>query len=195
MKRTTATIIAGVFIGGCAAPQLPQNVALSSDGKFVDRMTFETKTEQPAPAVYGHLKTCIAEHVSNEGVTLSDSSSSFVGPATGNYYRVDSAQTTQGGQAVQMIDDSTRTVIAKGSLPFSAMPLVDNYMRFTMRATAEDSGLKIALSQITEAQASTGAFPNTGFSPLGTFAGSGADNAYAAANQLVATIASCVDQK
>lgn len=195
MKRIT-TLIAAIFIGGCATPQLPKNVMLSADGKFVDRMIFEKKTEQQADAAYGHLKTCIAEHVNNEGVELSDSSGSFFGAATGNYYQVDNTRTTQGGQAIQTADDNTRTIIAKGVIPFAGGPMipVGQYLKFTMRATAEDNSLKIAMSQIAVAQESTGNISNRGFSPLGVYPGSPADSAYAAADQLSAAIGNCVNQ-
>lgn len=197
MKISSLVLSASVtaLLTACAAPRLPDNVATSPDGKYVDRMTFKHATVLQADEAYGRMKTCIAEHVSNEGVELGDSAGSFVG-ATGNYYQIDRSRTTQGGSTIQATDANTKTVIAKGVIPFSGgAPIkLAHYLKFTARAKASDGAVDFSLSQIGSAQESTGYLSNSGFSPLGIWAGSPAQDAYVAAEQLSSRVFSCIDE-
>lgn len=195
MKAFSLALLGTSLLVGCAAPRLPENVGVSSDGRYVERMAFNQATTLPTETVYGRMKTCIAEYISNEGVDLTDSAGSFVG-LSGKHYQIDRARTTQGGSTIQAEDRGTKTIIAKGAVPYSGgAPIkLAHYLKFTVRAKATDGNIELLLSQITSAQESTGYATNRGFSPLGTWAGSTAGDAYSAAKSLSDQVFACVSQ-
>ncbi|WP_193315761.1 hypothetical protein, partial [Klebsiella pneumoniae] len=61
---------------------------------------------------------CIARNVTNNGVQLNDSSSSFVGAYTGNYYNIEKSTTIQGGEVINTAASSSDIVVANGTTSY-----------------------------------------------------------------------------
>lgn len=200
MLKYCHLLIAFIALTGCAQNvRMPENVELTPANagrpQYVLAINFSADTAISPIDGYRKARLCIAEKISNDTVTLADSSHSFIGPATGRYYQIDSAHPVAGGATLQASDDELKTVIAKGSTHYSAGPsllAIDYYLKFTIRFTAEQNRLSIKFTDITQAQADTGSMPNTGFGPLGTFWGATAPDAYKAAEQVANTIFQCV---
>lgn len=194
MKRITLVIAALSTTGCLETPRLPENVTLTQDRKYVEKVVFHHPTSRSADSVFSQLKLCTAEHISNEGVQLRDSSGSFVG-ATGRYYEINKSKTTQGAATVQMVDDNAKSVIAKGIVPYAGTDFLSlpHYLKFTARMSVQPGQIGMSVSQISIAQESTGSMSNPGFFPLGTWAGSGAGVAYSALEHLSEEIFSCVN--
>jgi hypothetical protein len=161
---------------------------------YIDKIDFSYKatTTRTFPAA----RLCIAENVQNQSVQLRDSAGSFIGPATGTYYRANSTQTQQGGEIFKFSDESLATVIATGSVITSpgGMALVRDVVRFDLRVALKGQEVGLIFQNITRAQQDTGVASNTGFGPVGTWTGARAPDIYAALEALASKVKACIGE-
>lgn len=195
MRLTIAIAILLLFISGCANWKPPENVILVNPGKsvsYMDEVNFSYhKTE---PVSFSELKLCVAESISNDAVTLKDSSNSFVGPFTGTYYQHTNSQTVQGGNVFKYIDDRASALIATGTTDGgqTALGLTRDIVKFDLKASSRDTDVKLKFSNITRAQQDTGNASNTGFQPVGTWSGAGAKRIYTSLQAVAEKIKTCL---
>lgn len=178
ISRLTTRAIIPMILASCAImppPTLPPNVTAEPGAgghhylqaatyQFVKRKTDRQKIE-----------ACTAINVSNGEVTLGDTSSSFIGTYSGNYYQINNSKTSAGGNA--MIYASKGLVVANGVTSIthttgSIIPVnITNFIRFKLTIDyREDQGIML-FNDMESAQASTGTLPNTGFRPIGVWDG------------------------
>lgn len=161
-KWVAAAILAASLTGCAQTPvDLGQNVALKPWGsaQAVDAARF------PAQASSGDLEFCVARSLVNDSVTLSDSSDSFFGVYSGAYYHDTDSEASAGGEVMQHASD--KGVIAAGIISYQPSSLVKRFVRFKLIATPSE----YEFTNLEQAQANSGAAPNTGFNPVGAFSG------------------------
>lgn len=191
MKKTLVLVIA-VGLAGCGTVKLPSNVTTiqggSASGKYIDRVDYS----YDETVEFSALKLCVAENVSNDGVTMTDQSESWVGPWSGNTYSRGNTSTTSGGDTFKYMDDATQTVIAVGTVPESGQGLIQRVVRFDLKAATKNNKVTLVFSKITHVQKDTGYAANTGFSQIGDWHGAGALDAVAALEGTANRIKSCL---
>jgi hypothetical protein len=144
-----------------AKDALPANVTAS--GKNVTKIdwSFDAGKEIPFP----ELKRCIATNLVNDDLTLSDSSRSFVGSYTGNYYRSGDKTTVQGKDIFKYVDDGSKTAVAQGWIK-KAVFAFSWILRFDLEAATEGTHVKLVMRNLNVAMSDTGSASNNGFTPL-----------------------------
>jgi hypothetical protein len=191
---------AATAVGLLAAPvvaygtDLPSNVTVRQEGKrsaFIEAVDFSYK---PAQLVtFSAIKLCVAENISNNAVSLRDSSNAFVGPASGNYYSNTQSQTVQGGSIFKYVDDASATLIATGTTDggSSSWGLIRDFVKFELKAAISDMGVTLQFTNIARAQQDTGLSSNNGFQPVATWKGARPMKVYSALEKIAAKIKSC----
>lgn len=192
-KAVAILLVTG--LAGCATVPMPSNVTTkprSTGGDYINSIDFSYQSD--APASFNKLKLCVAENVSNGAVQLTDSSGSFVGPATGHYYRVQNSQTVQGNGIFKYTDESLATLIANGTVDGGpvALGLTRNIIKYDLKASAKSSQVGLVFTNITGAQESTGSLANDGFNPVGTWPGAHPDQTYEALEGIANGIKACL---
>lgn len=177
---------------GCGTVNLPSNVTTvqggSSSGRYIDQVDYSYSET----VGFSALKLCVAENVSNDGVTMTDQSQSWTGPWSGITYARGNTSTTSGGDTFKYIDDSTQTVIAVGTVPELGQGLIQRVVKFDLKAAAKNNKVTLVFSKITHAQKDTGYATNTGFSQIGDWHGAGALDALAALEGTANRIKACL---
>lgn len=199
LKNTKILLILLITVGitGCATQvPLPNNahVVKKSDGGFyLDNVDFSFKSNNQKN--FSLLKLCIAQNVSNDNVTLRDSSGSFVGSYTGTYYSRSNQHEVSGANIFKYADEANMTLIARGTTNSVAQQLipVNDIVKFELQAKIEGSNIKLVFNKITRAQETTGSLQNDGFKPVGVWSGARAPNVYSAIEGLAAQIKACIN--
>jgi hypothetical protein len=182
-------------IGYCAKWEVPTNVTVRDTDKraaYLEAVDFSYQPTQPV--AFSQLKLCIADNISNNTVTLQDSSGSFVGPATGNYYQNTQSQTIQGGGIFKYLDDATSALIATGTTDggSTALGLTHDIVKFDLKAMTSEAGVTLKFSNVTRAQQYTGGAANDGFNPVGMWRGAGAQRIYASLESVAGRVRACL---
>jgi len=169
MKPMIRIILGGAALvistGAAAADALPVNVTVTRN-KTVEKVDWSFQTEQTVE--FSRLKRCIATNIHNDEVALRDSSGSWVGPATGNYYRNDNQSTIQAGELFKIIDDNAQFLVAQGQTS-KTTGLSGWIIRFDLEAAVEQRRVVLVMRNVKLAASNTGSLTNDGFQPLGTW--------------------------
>jgi len=198
MRTSGASILTLVVLAsGCqtTSVELPSNVfktaAAAGQPAYIEKIDFTYKPQTPPS--FSKVKLCVAENVTNQAVQLRDAAGSFVGQATGTYYRANNTQTQSGGEVFKFADDSIRTLVATGTTTTnpSGMAIVRDIVRFDLKVALKDSGTELVFQNITRAQQDTGISANTGFAPVGTWPGARSPEIYTALESLAQKVKSC----
>jgi hypothetical protein len=192
-KSVFSTLTFVIFLSGCAQVQLPMNVTtIESGGTYIDRVDYSYQTDSTID--FSNLKLCVAENLTNNDVTLSDSSNSFVGAYTGNYYSTGKIQNIAGKDVFKYLDESSSTLIANGtttSISNQLIPITD-IVKFEMKSSLKGRNVQIEFFNITRAQKDTGLAANDGFSPVGAWSGARAPDIIASLERMANRIKSCL---
>lgn len=194
-------IIIAVSLALFAAPtlaakyQVPANVTTRTGpyhGDYVDAVDFSSRATQPVE--FAKAKLCVAENVTNSVVSLHDTSGSFVGSATGNYYQNSNSQTVQAGNVFKYIDDNAQTLIASGTTDggATALGLTHDILKFDLKVVTSGTDVTVRFSNITRAQQNTGILANDGFQPVGTWKGSRFQKIYESLEVVAKKINACL---
>lgn len=187
------TMLAGL-IAGCTTErmqllnQYQAEYAPWASGESITSVTF-TRTGGS-----GSLPQCIAEIVSNQGETISDSSGSFFGAYTGNYYSRNNSQQVTGGNVLEHTSTDGKTVVSSGSTRYQASALVARSVRFKLTAKKTDNGVDYRFSSLQQAQLNSGAAANTGYNPIGSWSGANPDLAMKSLSDLTDQINECMSR-
>ena len=198
MYVTKALVLASILIPGtgyCAKWEIPSNVTVREEGKrasYMEAVDFSYQSEQPV--AFARLKMCVAENVSNAAVSLQDASGSFVGSATGNYYRGSNTQTVQGGGIFKYVDDAASALIATGTADggSTALGFTRDIVKFDLKAMADGGSVTLKFGNITRAQQNTGSAANDGFNPVGMWRGAGAERIYRSLESVAVRVKACL---
>lgn len=188
-----AFFVALALLAGCAG-QGRMPVVNQFDAKYspwasaeaVSSVTFQR------PGSAGDIAPCVAEVVSNQGETLSDSSGSFFGAYTGNYYSFEKSTQAAGGSVIEYVAPDASSVVASGSTRYSASSLVSRSVRFKLAVEQDAAERTYRYSSLGQAQLDSGVVANTGYGPIGSFAGANPDLALQALDQLTNNIEKCL---
>ncbi|HEU4459743.1 MAG TPA: hypothetical protein VFR90_11525 [Methylibium sp.] len=192
-----SSLVVAMGLTACATQvPMPPNVRLvegAYGAVYINQVDFSYDT--PAPMPFGRVKLCVAEHVGNSEVQLSDTAGSFVGAATGTYYQANNRQTSSGGSVFKYADDSAATLIATGGTRTagSSLGLVIDYVRYDLKAASTARGVTLVFSNITRAQQNTGLIANRGFEPVGVSPGARAPGVYAALEATAQKLKTCLN--
>jgi len=197
IKALVAVSLTAISVG-CATVQLPNNVSTvpvksGSNYGYIDKIDFSYQPTQQK--TFTQLKLCIAENVSNDAISLHDSSGSFVGQATGNYYQSSNSQTIQGGDIFKYAEETTATLIAKGTTDggATAMGLTRDIIKFELKGVSSNNSITLVFSNIVRAQQNTGNTVNSGFSPVGVWPGSNSNQVYDSIQAIANKIKFCLN--
>ena len=174
MKKPLLVLL--VFLSGCVTnpvdPNIPPNVVLSApeayDARYIQTIHFEF----PDTNYVRSPSRCIALIVNNSEYTLTDSSKSFVGQYTGNFYNIDNQRQVGGGQSLVYSDDTS--AIASGSVDGTfvlGLATIKKIVKFKVEAQTSQKGILINFTNIQAAQKSTGYAKNDGFNKVGAWPG------------------------
>ena len=183
-----------VLLAACAStPQnLPSNLETESGaggGQYIRHVYFDYSSNEPAGLELA--KQCIAINVDNRTQVITDSSRSWVGPYTKNYYQHGSTTAVAGGQVVESVSKTLNSIVASGNMSYS-IGLTNDLLRFKLILSLGDKGARISFINIQRAQQSTGLLANDGFSPVGVWFGSRYEQAYSALEDKAGAIARCM---
>jgi len=142
----------------------------------------------------GDIPACVAETVSNQGETLADSSGSFVGAYTGNYYSIQRSSQAAGGSVLEHVTADGKSVVASGSTRYSASALVSRSVRFRLSVKQGESVRTYRYSNLAQAQLDTGAAANSGYNPIGAWSGANPDLALDSLSKLTDEIERCLSR-
>ena len=189
-----ALALAAVVMMGCAA-QTRMGSLSQYDAEYQPWASAESVSSvqfQRQGSSEGNLTQCVAEVVSNQGETLTDSSGSFFGAYTGNYYNVERNTSVAGGSVIEHAVPDSSAVVASGSTRYSAGALVERSVRFKLTAKQSEAARSYRYSSIGQAQLNSGVVANTGYGPVGAFQGANPDLALQALAAVTDNIETCL---
>lgn len=174
-------------------PNIPANVTLSEPEAYNARYIESVKFGLESTNLNGNPGKCLALIVDNKEYTLSDSSSSFVGAYTGNYYNIEKQRQVGGGQSLIYSDE--KSAISKGStegiFTFGMVPIT-KIVTFKVEVNTTEGKRSINFTDIRAAQKSTGAASNDGFNRVGAWSGAKPVFVYDLLNKVSNEIKSCL---
>lgn len=188
MKTTLLLLLALSASAGAKNVALPDNVTLrpsgSRSGDYID-----TVTVKAGAASFSRLKLCLAQNVSNPSLLITggvDAPMTFAGS--------NKTQTAaiQGGNIFKYQDEGERTAIVMGSVEGARVVLSRRIIRFEMTAVAGDDHTLLRFTNIEHATENTGAVANSGFIPVGAWAGAKPESVIHALDGLAQRVASCL---
>lgn len=192
MRKITIATVLGVLLSGCSTARMPELSQYQTEfvpyasAEAVSAVTFSR------PGTKGNLPQCIAEIVSNQGETLSDSAGSFFGTYTGNYYSAHNATQASGGKVIEYVASDSGAVVASGSVRYQVNALVARSVRFKLSAKQGETGRIYRFGSLQQAQLDSGVAANNGYNPIGSWAGANPDLAVKSLNYLVDQIDGCL---
>lgn len=186
-KLLIPAAVAAIALTGCASPKSTLLPNVKTQGDYVQSVYFDI----PETFDSEIAANCIVENVTNDSVILKDSSNSFVGDFTGTYYNINSSKEVGGGTVLQRVSDSR--VIAHGTTEYRSM-LLKHYLKFGISAKAENGKTRLTFKNLKQTQQDTGFASNDGFTSIGTWGGSGLDEAYMALDNIKNNISVCMDE-
>ncbi|NYZ69349.1 hypothetical protein H0A36_25350 [Endozoicomonas sp. SM1973] len=200
MRKHAVVVTVSLFIASCAmnktAPNLPNNISLTPPGsygqQYIQQIDFNYPYESKAKA---NAAKCVAMNVSNKSVVISDSSNSFVGSYTGNYYHINKSKSLSGGQVTQYSDKDSGVVVADGRTEaFFTIMGMPNAKIIDYKLVVDASGKDIAIgfSDIKTTMKETGYASNSGPTPLGAWSGAKPMLAYNSLKSIADKVARCM---
>lgn len=145
----------------------------------------------------GHdgMGVCLATHIHNSSVQLSDSSRSFVGSYTGNYYNINSSRSEAAEQPVRFISANGSDAVVRGQTSYTytyGLAAITRVVRFTLNIKQSAKENRYSFSNIEAAQTSTGILPNNGFTQFYDMAVLYPERAYDGLSNLTEVINGCL---
>lgn len=193
-KLIMPCIAIGTLLGCAGQARMPALSGYEADyapyasSEAVEAVQFR-KPGQP-----GDLAACVAATVSNQGETLSDSSGSFFGAYTGNYYNIERSTQAGGGSVIEYAAPDGNSVVASGSTRYSASALVSRSVRFKLSVKQDEAGRTYRYGGLGQAQLNTGAAANNGYNPIGSWAGANPNLALESLSRLTDNIERCLSR-
>ena len=191
MRNIILAVVAVAVLSGCAYSRMPELSKYQAEyvsdysAELVSAVVFKR------PGSSGDLVQCIAETVSNQGVTLRDSAGSFVGAATGRYYSASNSAHVGGGDVLQYVSADGKSVVANGSTQYSS-GFVSRSVRYKLSAQQKADERVYRFADLSQAQLNTGSAANYGYGGVGAWSGANPDLALASLEQVSAKIEACL---
>ncbi|WP_145957962.1 hypothetical protein [Brenneria goodwinii] len=198
MKKITI-FITTILLSGCAI-----DMSRDNELNYINGISYKQKGEYEyikqykkiyynSDASMEKIKICALRNVTNRDVNLNDSSKSFVGSYTGNYYNINSSSKVSGGDVVSLSGEKTLVINGSTGYAFdSGIISVNRVVRFTLDILNADKTLEYTFSNIQQAQTETGYLPNDGFNDIGTWKGAAAAQAVKSLEDVTKNIDDCL---
>ena len=204
MKKIILILMSATMLSGCAYHYERSNLLDSLNG-----VEFESSGEKEYIRKYtkviklnvdnkDSIPICVANSVTNRSVRLSDSSSSFVGKYSGNYYNIGNAYTENGGNVIKHVSGNGKSVVAEGMSEYSfnsGIVNITRIVRFTLDVTAMDGNVVYTFTNMQQAQTSTGSLQNDGFIHIGAWSGANPDLVIKSIDSIASKISLCLKNK
>ncbi|EPH0866349.1 hypothetical protein OHR78_003669 [Klebsiella pneumoniae] len=199
MRKILVVALGVVFLSGCTMmdksrdPKLNgvQGVALENNGTYEFLKSYQKSLSGKLNE--GKIKVCIVRSISNDDVILDGSSSVTNSSFTSSVY-VKNQVVASGGSVVNEAASSENSAVANGTTSYyfdvMGMP-IERVVKFTLDIDGSGSGIKYTFTNIKQAQKDTGTLTNSGFSPIGSWAGAGPYQTIQALDKIVTDINSC----
>lgn len=167
MKRHRIAIMGLLLsypITALAKDTVPANVTVRGNG-ILDKVDWSFV---PAKTIeFSKLKRCVATNLQNDQIQLQDSAGSWVGPATGKYYRNNNQSAVAAQSVFKFVDEQAKALVAQGwidKLVFGFRWII----RYDLELAIEGDGVKMVMRNVKLAMSNTGALSNDGFNDLRT---------------------------
>lgn len=201
MKTIIATSVL-LLLAGCATSAKSPALA-SLDGITYERDTYGNEIissvkfeySAPPPELANALPACLARVIDNRSVTLSDSSGSFFGAYSGHYYTQNNTRETGGGAVLSHVSDDSKSAIAQGTVKYTttmALLPIERSVRFVVAANINNESRSFSFEKLEQAQLTTGAVANNGYSSLGAWSGADPDLAIASLRKIADSLNNCL---
>jgi len=141
------------------------------------------------------VAACLATHINNSSVQLSDASRSFVGAYTGNYYNIQSSRSEGAEAPIRLIPADGSEAVVRGQTSYNftmGLAAITRVVRFTLNIKQTADVNRYSFGSIEMAQTNTGVLANAGFGPFYDVASSYPEKAYDGLSGLADTINSCL---
>lgn len=200
-KGIVMATLCAVTLTGCVTAQRSSELATRPGITFNEAqpgwfVISGAEIERPGSAIgVDGMTACLATHINNKTVRLTDSSRSFVGAATGNYYNIQSARDEAAETPVRFISSDGGEAVARGQTSYSftaGLAVITRVVRFTLNVKQSSTTNRYAFSDIDTAQTDTGVLANAGFGPFYDVAGLYPEKAYDKLSGLADTINTCL---
>jgi hypothetical protein len=189
MFRIAAVVLVLATLGGCASgiQNLYKYGQPGLDGNYLK--SFEVSGS--GPAAPGKMAACAAGAVRNDPVSLSDSSKTFLGAHTGNYYQAGTNREVGGGGAIQYVAPDESSIVAKGETGYTSA-MVSRSVRYTVTIKSSGPERKYLFAGIQQAQLDTGSMVNAGYSPVHVMMGGGSEDVARSLSAVAEEIETCI---
>ncbi len=196
MRKLIVIAISAIILSGCAPSRIEALNSVSGleygSGDFGAEVIESYTANRDITVSSEKLALCVASSIDNGAIQLKDSSGSFVGAYSDNYYNIEKSNTISGGPTIQHA--SQGGVVANGVTSYSSMA-IKYYVKYTLRVQQTESGLRYIFSNIQQAQGNTGSIPNSGFSKINTdkWSASGAESVIKLLDGELYKVQSCLE--
>lgn len=199
MKKILAVALGAVLLSGCSMmdksrdPKLNsmQGVSLDNNGTYEFLKSYQKSLSGKLNKE--KIKVCIVRSISNDDVVLDGSSSVTNSAFTSSIY-VKNQVVASGGSVVNEAASSANSAVANGTTSYyfdvMGMP-IERVVKFTLDIDGSGGGVKYTFTNIKQAQKDTGTLTNSGFSPIGSWAGAGPYQAAQALEKIAIEVNNC----
>lgn len=189
MRHTSTAAVALIVLSGCAIQH--ETLAQYGDYKLDGDLLKTFSVEHSGMANLGALPGCVAGTLTNDAVNIGDSSGSFVGQYTGNYYSIGSNREIGGGSTLQYVSQDGSEVVAKGTTRYTS-GIVERVVRFTVKIKDDGQKRSYQFTNLEQVQTQTGLTPNTGYSRIHARPGGGAGHVLGSLKSVAGEIDACL---
>ncbi|MDP0667306.1 hypothetical protein [Klebsiella pneumoniae] len=200
MKKILLGAVILPLLYGCVADMsrdgdlsLLNGVSYKNKGQYEYLKQYSKTTNIQNPSI-DKIKICVLRNITNRDVMLNDSSRSFVGAYTGNYYNINSSSKSNGGDVVSL--SGNNAIVVNGSTDYlfnSGVISVKRVVRFTLDIVTANNKVSYTFSNIQQAQTETGSIPNNGFNDIGTWKGASPAQAIKSMEEITHDLESCLN--
>lgn len=208
--RIYIAVAAALTLAGSALakePTLPSNFATVTgeyNAQYVDQVVFEYPEPQTENFT-DRAARCGVSNLSVDSFVTSGEARTWIGPATGSVYSRDTQSTVAGGEVLKFVSEAEETVILYGREKYGknrmgllgkmADPSGESFktqLDFYVEVAKAGDGYSMTFSKLRRAQQSTGFAANDGFSPIGVWKGSGAEDIVPVIEQVAELLNECI---
>lgn len=189
MLRIAAVVLVLATLGGCASgtQSLYRYGQPGLDGNYLKSL----EVSKSGPAATGKIAMCAASAIRNDPVSLGDSSRTFIGAYSGNYYQAGTNREVGGGGAIQYVAPDESSVVAKGETGYTSA-MVSRSVRYTVTIQNLGAERKYLFAGIQQAQLDTGSMVNAGYSPVHVMMGGGSEDVAHSLSAVADEIETCI---
>lgn len=163
-------ILALLVASGCAplphSKELAKRNGIQKDptqNYYIDKVTLEKQATKANADKVGY---CLASNIKMGEVSLSDTSRSFVGSYTGNYYNIESKGKASAEDVIKFISKDGVNSVARGQVDYIVpnwAAHIQKFLRFTVDIKQSDNANTYIFKDFATAQGNTGMLANNGF--------------------------------